>query len=138
MIINSEKFVLDACAIIAFLKKEDGTKIVKDIFKSKSEIFLHAVTLLEVYYDLLREIGEIGANSFIDYIKQTNIKIIYLINEETIKAAGYFKANYKISLGDTFVLAAAKLNSATIVTSDRHEFEIVEKNEKNLEFLWIR
>jgi len=49
----------------------------------------------------------------------------------------YFKSKYKISLGDSFVLATAKLYDAKIVSSDHHEFDIIEKSE-NIKFLWIK
>ncbi|MDR2732368.1 MAG: hypothetical protein LBB36_04030, partial [Fibromonadaceae bacterium] len=65
------------------------------------------------------------------------IRIIYEITENVIKNAGYFKSEYKISLGDTFVLAIAKLYNTKIISSDHHEFDIIEKSE-NVEFLWIR
>jgi len=131
------KFVLDACAVLALLKKERGADIVKNIIESENEIFLHAVTLLEIYYNLVKELNMAMADMFFELILQTKIKIIYEIRENTIKNAGYFKSKYKISLGDSFVLATAKLYNAKIVSSDHHEFDIVERNE-NINFLWIR
>jgi predicted nucleic acid-binding protein len=72
------------------------------------------------------------------WIIKLPIKIIYSIDLSLLKVAGYFKANYRISLGDSFVLASAKLNSANVVTSDRHEFGASESKERDLEFCWIR
>ena len=70
--------------------------------------------------------------------KMPIIKIIYNTDLIFMKMAGCFKANYRVSLGDSFVLATAKLNSASIVTSDRHEFGVVENKEPSLNFHWIR
>jgi len=53
------------------------------------------------------------------------------------KSAGYYKSKYKISLGDFFVLATAKEYNAIILSSDHHEFDIIEISE-NINFLWIR
>ena len=50
---------------------------------------------------------------------------------------GHFKTKYKISFADIFVLATAKLNNATIITSDHHEFDIIETSGE-LTFEWIR
>jgi len=132
------KYILDACALLAFLKKEKGGDVVKDIIDGESDVLLHAVNLLEVHYDMVRTLGNDKANSILDGIIKLPIKIIYGMDLSLIKAAGYFKTNYKISLGDSFVLASAKLNSANVVTSDRHEFGVVESKERDLEFYWIR
>jgi PIN domain nuclease of toxin-antitoxin system len=131
------KYVFDACAVLAFIKEERGMEIVKNAIESDAEVFLHAVTLLEIYYNIVKEIGRNNADLFFEQIVKTKIKIIYEITESTIKYAGYFKSKYKISLGDSFVVATAKLFDATIVSSDHHELDIIEKTEK-LNFLWIR
>jgi len=131
------KLVLDACAILALIKGEQGSDIVKNAIENNEDIFLHSVTFLEIYYNLIKELGKDSANLFFKHIKQTKIKIIYEITEDTIKSAGYFKSTYKISLGDSFVLAIAKLYNAKTISSDHHEFDIIEKSE-NIKFLWIR
>jgi len=133
-----EKYVLDACALLAFLKKEKGGEVVKDIISSDSEVFLHIVNFLEVYYDLLKELGKEKSDTVCEEIFNLPIKIIHNTDLFFIKTAGFFKANYRISLGDSFVLATAKLNSASIVTSDRHELSFVESKEPSLNFNWIR
>jgi len=133
-----EKYVLDACALLAFLKKEKGGEVVKKIISSDYEVLLHNVNLLEVYYDLLRELGKEKSDAICEEILNLPIKIIYDTDLFLIKTAGYFKVNYRISLGDSFVLATAKLNSAIVVTSDRHELSIVESKEPSLNFNWIR
>jgi len=133
-----KKYVLDACALLAFLKKEEGGEVVKKIISSDYEVLLHNVNLLEVYYDLLRELGKEKSDAICEEILNLPIKIIYDTDLFLIKTAGYFKVNYRISLGDSFVLATAKLNSAIIVTSDRHELSIVESKEPSLNFNWIR
>ena len=42
-----------------------------------------------------------------------------------------------MSYADSFVLAAANINNAIVVSSDHHEFDTVEKN-TNLKFYWLR
>jgi hypothetical protein len=57
-------YVLDACAIIAFLDKEEGAEIVNDLFEQASvreiTLFVHAVNLTEVYYDRLYACPELA------------------------------------------------------------------------------
>ncbi|MGI8637617.1 MAG: PIN domain-containing protein [Segetibacter sp.] len=54
-----------------------------------------------------------------------------------IQEIGYFKTTYKISFADCFVLSTAKLYGAKVVTSDHHEFDLIDQN-RDLEFEWIR
>jgi len=131
------KYVLDACAVLALLKGEQGAEKVIKVIESDSEVILHSVTLLEIYYNLIKDIGVENANLFFENIVQTKIKIIYEVTENTIKNAGNYKSKYKISLGDSFVLATAKMNNAIIITSDHHEFDVIENLEK-INFMWFR
>ena len=132
------KSVLDSCAIIAFLYGEQVKDIVKEVLKSNDEIYMHSVNVLEVYYDTIKRVGHDKADLFLKWIfNKTSVKIIFEITENTIKNAGYFKSKYKISLGDSFVLATARLYDAKVISSDHHEFDIIEKSE-NISFLWIK
>ena len=131
------KFVLDACAVLALIKGEQGMDIVRSTIDSDAEILLHSVTFLEIYYNIIKNLGIDCADLYYEQMKQTKIEIICQITENTIKSAGYYKSRYRMSLGDSFVLATAKEHNAKIVTSDHHEFDIVEKSE-NINFLWIR
>jgi PIN domain nuclease of toxin-antitoxin system len=60
------RYILDACAILAFLKLEPGHPKVADCFDEvdagMAEMHLHAATLYEVYYQYLREEGSLVAN----------------------------------------------------------------------------
>ena len=133
----SKLYVFDACAVLALVKGEQGASVVNGIIESDSKIFLHSVTLLEIYYVIMQQLGTNSANLFFEQITQAPIEIIYEISENTIKNAGYYKSKYKISLGDSFVLATAKIYNASVVSSDHHEFDILE-NSENISFLWIR
>lgn len=134
-------FVLDACALIAYLLEENGYLKVKELFKNadkgEAKILMHAASLSEVYYDFRKSSSEERANSMLSDIELLPIGLISLISTEIIKEIGYFKTNYKISFADSFVLATAKLNNARIVTSDHHEFDPIEQN-GDATFEWIR
>jgi len=134
----SDKFVIDSCAMIAFLYGEPGKDVVKDALNGDNDVYMHSVNILEVYYDSVKRIGNAEAGIFLKWIfDESPIEILYEITEDTIIEAGYFKSKYKISLGDSFVLAASKLRNARIISSDHHEFDIIEKLE-DIDFLWIR
>jgi predicted nucleic acid-binding protein len=59
------------------------------------------------------------------------------VNDDIIINAGKLKRKYKISLADSIGLAETIISNGTFVTSDHHELDEVEKNEK-INFTWIR
>ena len=134
-------YVLDACAIIASLKNENGADKVENIFisqkKSHDTIIMHKINLLEVYYDVVKRCGEATAKNVLAEIKKNPIKIISQFSNPMFFEAGKLKAKYKISLADSIALSMAYLQKGILVTSDHHEFDIVEQREK-ISFYWIR
>lgn len=134
-------FVLDACSLIAYLRKEEGyEKVIAILNKAnayKAKIIMHAASLAEVYYDFWRASDKITADSIISDLSILPIEIINTIAMQMIQEIGYFKISYKISFADSIVLAVAKLNNAKVVTSDHHEFDVIEKS-GNVAFEWIR
>jgi hypothetical protein len=77
------------------------------------------------------------ANNILNAISELPIINIDTIDIELIKQMGFFKSNYKILFADLFVLATDKLKNASIITSDHHEFDLIEKNDA-ARFEWIR
>lgn len=53
------------------------------------------------------------------------------------KIEGKCKASYRISFADSFALAQAKVSSSVLLTSDHHEFDIIESKE-DIDFAWVR
>ena len=58
----SGKFVLDACAIIAFLNDEEGADKVEELLWQRERfsctLFIHEINLLEIYYGVYRDESE--------------------------------------------------------------------------------
>jgi len=135
-------YVLDACAIIASLKNEEGANKVENIFISQKksndmQIIMHKINLLEVYYDVVKRCGEAAAKNVLAEIKRNPIKIISLFSNQLFFEAGKLKAKYRISLADSIALSLTYLQKGILVTSDHHEFDIIEQKEK-ISFYWIR
>ena len=133
--------MLDSSALIAQLNDEQGAEIVEQIFLSAQQentaILIHAASIAEVYYDFLKRADLKLAEQFLKDVNQLPLKVVTEISFDLIKAMGHFKTKYKISFADIFVLATAKLNNAAIITSDHHEFDIIEASGE-LNFEWIR
>jgi PIN domain nuclease of toxin-antitoxin system len=132
-------YVLDACALIAYLRKEEGGDIVRDILLDpKKKCFIHALNLCEVYYDFARASSADIADEVTQIISEIGIQIVQDMDEELWQNAGILKATIKrISLADTFAVALALRLNAFLVTSDHAEFNKVAK-EKICKVLFIR
>ena len=134
-------YILDACALLAFLRNEPGADIVAAAINSANNdetgIIINKVNLLEVFYDLYRTIGKEKAVEIVSKIKKYPITINAEITDEIFYEAGRLKALYKISLADSFALAQALVINGELLTSDHHEFDSIERLEPII-FRWIR
>ena len=135
------KYILDACALLAFVYKESGADVVKSILNraddGSAEVYMNKLNLFEVYYNIMRDEGSHHATVFYNMISKLPITVINGFSDEVFHEAACLKAKYKMSLADSIALGEAFVMSATILTSDHHEFDEVDKNEK-VSFLWIR
>jgi PIN domain nuclease of toxin-antitoxin system len=121
-------FVLDACAMIAFLRGESGADVVESLILDE-DCMIHAVNLCEVYYDcLLREEEENLARAIIADIESLGIVSRADMDTQFWQDVGLHKAKIRRAslqtpLADCFAMSLAKREDATLVTSDHHEFD---------------
>ena len=132
------KYVIDACALIAFLQNEGGGDILRELFKMpENEFFMHSVNLTEVHYDAVYVAGEEKAQELFEKVVGLPITILWDLNVSLIKLVGKYKTSYQISFADAFVLALAEKKKAIVVSTDHHEFDVIESAGK-LSFYWLR
>lgn len=118
------RYVLDACAIISIIRKEEGCILVRQAFEAEENIcFVHALNLCEVYYDCLRCYGATRSEDLLSNLAEAGLVIRDDMDIDFWKAAGVLKARGRISLADCFAVALAEREDAVLLTSDRHEFE---------------
>jgi len=136
-----EEFILDACALIAFFKKEKGSEELVKFFDRANDgeilLIMHKLNLLEVYYGFYRDDGKENAQSVLN--DALSLPIIFMddLGESIFKEAGRLKATYDISFADSIALALASVRGKPLVTADHHEFGIVELKD-TINFKWIR
>jgi predicted nucleic acid-binding protein len=132
---------LDACAVIAWLDKEEGSEKVNNLMKrtEKGEITLcmHTANVLEVYYDRLRKFNTASGDDFLSRFYRGPVTILNTISKPFIREAGRFKSTYNPPLGDCFALAATTIHHATLVTADTTDMRKIEEAE-HFPILWIR
>ena len=135
------RYVLDACALLALLRNEQGADVVAVALNGANNgeaiLTMHRVNLLEVFYDLYRSVGKEKAEQILSEITKRPININAEITDEIFKEAGRLKASYKISLADSFALAQTIAFDGELLTADHHEFDLIEERE-NIRFRWIR
>jgi predicted nucleic acid-binding protein len=121
-------FVLDSFALLAYLQDEPAAsriqKLLENAAKDKWRLFLSIINLGEILYITERRGGVAKAQDVLALIQQLPIDVLPA-NEEAVFAAAHIKANHSISYADSFAVAAATQENATLVTADP-EFHSVE------------
>jgi len=134
-------YVLDACALIAFLNDEEGAQLVEALLSEASvqnvHIVMNRVNLLEIYYGVYRDDGIQEANSVIERILNLPLTINDTLTDNVFYEAGKLKAENKISLADAIAIGEANARGAELVTCDHHEFDLLVEEEKMTAY-WIR
>ena len=136
-----DSYILDACALIAYFKKEPGSDIVLQFFEQANiehiSLFMHRVNLLEVYYGFYRDDGRRKAEAVLKDSLSLPIMFVDDLEERLFREAGRLKAAYDISFADSFALSLASILKEPLITADHHDFEKIEHKE-TIKFSWIR
>lgn len=116
---------MDACAVIAFLRKEPGYLKVRQLMEEASagtcQLHIHKVTVAEVCYNALRINADENADTFLMFLQQLPLRYSDDLSDALVQKVAHFKAFHKISFADAFVLALAQTRNAAVVSSDHHE-----------------
>ena len=136
----AERFVIDACALIAYLNGEPGADVVDELLQlahsGAAELYASSVNVYEVYYDCLRR-DEQTARQLIEDVYQLPLTVIETIDRALMQAAGSFKVIYRISLADSIALALTRQLEARLASTDHHEFDPIEQAGA-VQFKWLR
>ncbi len=114
-----KKSVLDAYALLAYLKKEAGHARVLDLMESgDTDLFINSINVGEVFYIIARERGILAADYFLTVILPS-LPVTALDNSlEDVIAAARIKAVHALSYADCFAAATAIREQAPLVTGD--------------------
>ena len=136
-----DRFILDACALLSFIYDEPGCNVVQTTLEradiGQIDLYMNKLNLLEVYYDICRSKGIDVAEDYYNMVLESSIFLIDGIADDVFREAGRLKTQYKMSLADSVALGQASVLGASILTSDHHEFDVIEQKE-NIAFCWIR
>ena len=116
--------VIDASALIAFLRDEPGADVVEKVLSAPEKCYAHALNLCEVYYDFFRASNQDAAEAAITDLLGLGIEERTDLDSEFWRDVGGLKTVHRrISLADCCALALARRLGARLITADRHEFE---------------
>lgn len=128
--------VLDSWALMCFLEQEAGHEKVIDLFEqathSSRPLLMCVVNWGEVYYQVMRRLGEAKAQEIERLIRSFPIDVVN-VDQDLTREAARFKAAKRMAYADCFAAAIAKVNKAELVTGDK-EFKQIERDVK---ILWV-
>lgn len=120
-------YVLDASAMIAFLRGEPGAdSVFESLLDPESRCYAHALNLCEVFYDFERAAGPHEAVEAISDLTKMGVIEEANLDRTVWQAAGSLKARLRrVSLADCFAIELSERLQATILTADHHEFDVL-------------
>jgi PIN domain nuclease of toxin-antitoxin system len=117
-------YVLDACAMIAYLTGEPGGDRVDALLRDADHrCYAHSINLCEVYYDFIRRSDTARADEAIGDLRSAGVVERSDFDAEVWRPAGTIKAARRLSLADAVCISLAQRLGAQLVTSDHHEFD---------------
>lgn len=119
-------YILDACAMIAYLNNEPGADVVEAaMVDPANRCYAHAINLCEVFYQFHRAGGESAATGAISDLQRMNVIERADFDSAFWQDAGKLKAGGGVSLADCFAIALTNRLSGSLLTSDHHELDAV-------------
>ncbi len=121
--------ILDACALIAYLRDEDGADDVEAALLLE-ECFIHAINMCEVYKDCLsRGEDRTEADQLLDDLYETGLVVREDMDANLWKEAAELKAQVRrISYADCIALSTSKRLNGVLYSSDHHELDPIAEN----------
>jgi predicted nucleic acid-binding protein len=112
--------VLDTSAILAFWNNEDGAAMVEKVLRESSQrkpVYLSFMTFMECRYGVWKDHGQSAADELVRSLK--NLPVIRVdVDDALIRTASELKAQHKISVADSWIIATAITRNATLVHKD--------------------
>ncbi len=114
--------VLDAWAVLAFLRKEGSAAATVRRYLRRAEsgnlrLLLTLINLGEVFYRSLQTAGPDKAETALQLLKGLPIDMLP-VKEGLVLEAARLKGAHPLSYADAFAVAAARLHEAPVLTGD--------------------
>lgn len=117
-------YVLDACAMIAYLRDEAGADVVEAAMLDPTyQCFAHCINLCEVFYTFHRDGGDGAAVGAINDLFTMAVVERDDADQSFWQDVGRLKSSGRISIADCFALTLASRVGGSLLTSDHHELD---------------
>lgn len=118
----TQRFVLDAWAVLAFLQGEEPAagrvrQLLEAAMRERVQLFISIVNLGEVYYRIGKVKGEAEAQGTLDQLRRLAMTVVSA-SDDVVLAATRLKMHHAISYADAFAAAVAAAAKAVLVTGD--------------------
>ncbi|MBA3492460.1 MAG: PIN domain-containing protein [Rubrobacteraceae bacterium] len=123
--------MLDASAMIAYLRGETGADEVESRLEDESEpCMVHAINLCEVYYKAVKRSGVDAAESAVRDLRDQGLVVREDLDEAFWRSVASYKASMNhLPLADCFVVALANRLDADALTADHPDFDPIAEHE---------
>jgi predicted nucleic acid-binding protein len=121
----NKRYLLDTSAILALRGDEPGADDVESILREsesgQAEVYASFMTYMEAYYRIWRLEGEESARRM--YAELLSLPIVRVdVSDSILLRAGAIKANHRLSVADSWIIASAMEIKASLIHKDT-EFE---------------
>jgi PIN domain nuclease of toxin-antitoxin system len=114
-------YLLDACALIAFLNDEAGAEQVEAAL-NQQDCYVHAINIYELYKDCLATTDSVDdAKSLLVELESLGLQRIERLEDTVLLLAATIKLQYKMAIPDAFGVATAIERRLIFLTSDAGE-----------------
>lgn len=120
MTTGHETFALDTSAILALWNNEEGSDTVEKILreaKGQQPVYVSFMTFMECRYRIWKDLGQQTADEMLRSLRLLPIERVD-VTEAIIATASELKANYRISVADSWIIATAIARGAVLVHKD--------------------
>lgn len=118
---SKPRYVLDTSAILALREDEEGADKVESLLRQGEsgnlEVYAPFMMYMEAYYRVWQIEGPSAARSVYGELRALPIQSVEL-SESLLLQAGGIKAQYRVSLGDAWILATAQMVGGILVHKD--------------------
>ncbi len=131
--------ILDASALMAFLKQDNGYQAVQSLFnegiKSKGSLFMHQINYIEVVKKMIYFFGEVVTKDTLANLQQPFFGVSNYMDEDLALYAIQIRAIKNISLGDAIGLAFTKAMDGRFWTADKALKDVAKAMDIRLELI---
>ena len=117
---SPESFVLDTSAILALWNNEEGASTVEKILReasSRKPVLISFMTFMECRYRLWKDQGQKAADEI--FRSLCHLPAVRVdVDDRLLMTASELKAQHRISVADSWIIATAITRNATLVHKD--------------------